>query len=271
MAQHYLSDTEIRKRAEQRLNKRKELLIHGVIYLMVNVGLWLLWFSGSEIDPATGARMLDFPFPLMTTLGWGAGLAAHVIDTYYHIARGPLESRERAVRQRLADEYGDWNSPEISEDDYKHIRADVEKRFRQRAEFLMHLAVFVPINIMLWGIWLASGDFTFPFQMPDELPWPAFATLGWGAGLLAHGVQVFGEGLRGSSRDNALEREMERERELLYGDIDAMEKAKRGTGEKEKRSRARIQTADDATLEVVDADSEDTAPYDDDLRARGRN
>jgi len=224
MADNYLSDEEIRRRAEQRLNKRKELLIHGVVY--------------------------------------------------YHTARRALETRERAVRDYLINAYGTSDSAELSPEDYKRARKAAEKHYSQRSEFFIHLAVFIPINIMLWLIWLGSTDI---IDDPDvtNFPFPIIVLLGWGAGLFGHAAHVYGERMGSSSREGALQREIERERELLYGEVS---KAKRGSSEKEKREgqrqepRSRIQTADDATLEVVDADSDDvdTAPYDDDLRARSR-
>lgn len=260
----YLSDEEIRRRAEQRLNKRRELLIHAVVFALINAALWLAWIFGRGIigDPAVE----NFPAPLIVLLGWGAGLAGHAVDVYYNTARRALETRERAVRDYLMEVYGTSDSAELSPQDYKRARQTAEKHYRQRAEFAIHLAVFIPINIMLWLIWLGSTDI---IDDPDvtNFPFPIIVMLGWGAGLFGHAAHVYGERMGSTSREGALQREIERERELLYGEVS---KAKRK--EKREHQRARIQTADDASLEVVDADSDDvdTAAYDDDLRARSR-
>lgn len=56
---------------------------------------------------------------------------------------------------------------------------------RQQAGWRIHLAVYLAVQTLLfatWGIVWASGGTAFP--------WPVFALLGWGIGVVAHYVAV---------------------------------------------------------------------------------
>jgi class 3 adenylate cyclase len=59
-----------------------------------------------------------------------------------------------------------------------------------RQSFRIHLTVYVLVNIMLIGIWAASGGGYF---------WPVWPMLGWGIGLAGHGAPLIaGMGSRSS-------------------------------------------------------------------------
>ena len=58
-----------------------------------------------------------------------------------------------------------------------------------RTGFHIHLAVFVLIQLLLLAIWLSTGS---------DFPWPLFVLLGWGTGVVAHGL-----GLRAAARPTA--------------------------------------------------------------------
>jgi predicted membrane channel-forming protein YqfA (hemolysin III family) len=47
---------------------------------------------------------------------------------------------------------------------------------------LLHAAVFVPIQLLLLVVWIATGA---------NFPWFAFPLLGWGILLAVHGVYAF--------------------------------------------------------------------------------
>jgi hypothetical protein len=70
---------------------------------------------------------------------------------------------------------------EIEDERYKAAKA----RVQQLRAFYTHLATFVVINIFLIVLNLITD--------PDEL-WFYWVTLGWGVGLVLHGLQVFGSG-----------------------------------------------------------------------------
>ncbi len=236
MSGHIDSEAEIRRRVEQRLKKRGEFFIHLAVYWAVNVALWVIWLLAGQ----------GFPWPLGVTLPWGAGLAAHGVDTFFD-SGGRARRRERALHDTMQQIYGENWSVTTSQENYNRIRQGIERDFNKRKEFLIHLSVYLPINLLFWLVWLMAGGVQAAF------PWPALLTLGWGVGLVAHGVDTyFQTGRRITAREQAIQREIEREREQLYG---------------EKPKRSRLVIAEDGELmEVV----EDAWEADEKPKRRGK-
>ncbi len=54
-------------------------------------------------------------------------------------------------------------------------------RIRAKRAFWVHLAVYVAVNVLLVVIWAAGSRDYF---------WPVWPMLGWGIGVVAHGVTV---------------------------------------------------------------------------------
>jgi class 3 adenylate cyclase len=72
--------------------------------------------------------------------------------------------------------------------------------------FRIHAAIYVMVNVMLIGIWAASGGGYF---------WPVWSLLGWGIGVGSHGATLFARGktepgTSASARDRPRERRRER-------------------------------------------------------------
>ena len=61
------------------------------------------------------------------------------------------------------------------------------KREQARAEFRGHLVSYVLVNLLLIGIWAASGAGYF---------WPIWPIMGWGIGIGFHAAEAFGTGRR---------------------------------------------------------------------------
>jgi membrane protein required for beta-lactamase induction len=211
------SDAEIRRRVEQRLNKRKEFLIHLMVFAAINLGVWGIWWLFTQ----------GIPWPLLLSLPWGAGLAAHFIDTYDQTSGARAATRERSVREEMQQIFGDAWSEEANEEDYQRTRRRVEKRFDKHREFLMHISVYIPINILVWLIWLVAGS-------AYGFPWPSLVSLGWGIGLIAHAVGAYMGA--DTAREKTIQREIARERDRTYG------------VEKAKRKRERLALSDDGEL-----------------------
>jgi hypothetical protein len=163
----------------------------------VNILLWIIFgvFTGP---------ILGMPWPLIVMLGWGAGLAAHAVETYS--ATGARASRRlRVIQGEFYRELGaDW--PKADRKELRRIRDRAVQPLTKRREFTDHLAVFIPINIMLWIIYGTTG-------ILNSFPWPLIVMLVWGVGLFFHGVEVV---TTGSRRENAVQRAIEQERERLY-------------------------------------------------------
>ena len=66
--------------------KRASFKSHLLIYLLVNAGLWLLWYF-------TGARTYgtSIPWPAWSTFGWGIGLVSHYIGAYHSGGHNAVE------------------------------------------------------------------------------------------------------------------------------------------------------------------------------------
>ncbi len=89
----------------------------------------------------------------------------------------------------------------------EEIRKRVEKRLEERNGLYSHLAAYVMVNLMLWGIWLFAGG---------GFPWPAMVSMGWGIGMMAHYIDYrsnYGSGRE--KREQMIQDEIARERNRL--------------------------------------------------------
>lgn len=217
----------IRKRVEKQLNTRKEFSMHLVVFGLVNVLIWLIFGMVNSGEGGIAAVFNGaFPWALIVTLGWGAGLMAHAVETYYTTGQ-----RARARLQAIHDEfyrlYGEnWHRTNRKE--LRKVRDRVNGELSKKREWFEHLAVFIPINVMLWSIFLATGG--------DYFPFPVIVTLAWGAGLLAHGIEYRSQDEK--ARENAISRAVEQERDWLYN------------GEKPKRDQSFLQSRRDRDAEI---------------------
>ncbi len=66
--------------------KRASFKSHLIIYLIVNAGLWLLWYFTGGRTYGTG-----IPWPVWSTLGWGIGLASHYVGAYVNTSNTSVE------------------------------------------------------------------------------------------------------------------------------------------------------------------------------------
>ena len=81
-------DRQLERRARRRVNRKMGFLIHALVFVLVNAGLFAL---NSTIG---GYRWS--PFPLW---GWGVGLAIHGIVTFIGLQGDGL--RERMLRSEV--------------------------------------------------------------------------------------------------------------------------------------------------------------------------
>jgi hypothetical protein len=72
------------------------------------------------------------------------------------------------------------------------------KQILRRRIFLLHLSIYVTTNFSLWVIWALTGG---------GYPWFVFPILGWGIGLVAHGVIAY---LLSDPEEIVLRREQQR-------------------------------------------------------------
>jgi serine/threonine protein kinase len=205
----YEDEEVLRKRIEAQFKKRGEFVGHVIAYVLVNALLWII-FSGTGglsflgDDPHL-LQWLAFPWPMIVSLGWGAGLVAHFFDTYFQTGSRD-ERRYRAIRSELHRLYGNnWRG--VDRRELKKVRRRVERPFKKRSEFFQHIGVYILINAMLWMIYLFGGNLPDVGEAVQVFPWPALVTLGWGIGVVADFIETVGA----AGRERAIQRAIERE------------------------------------------------------------
>lgn len=210
-------ETAMRQRIEKQFKKRGEFVGHLIAYLFVNVVLWAIFLSGAGGIVDIIGEPGNFPWPMIVSFGWGAGLVAHGIETWFDTGRRAAR-RLTIVREAYRQEFGpNWRDAKKSE--LKRVRRRAEKPFNERKEFFEHLGVYAMINSMFWVLFLSSSDWL--ARLVDdadlaqvlEFPWPLAIMFFWGIGLVAHGMQALGA----QRREDAIQRALERERAQVYG------------------------------------------------------
>ena len=84
---------------------------------------------------------------------------------------------------------------------HEALRAQALHRIKQRRALRTHVAVYVAVNALVWGIWLVAG-----LSSHGWYPWPAWISLGWGVGLAFHAWGVL---VRRSISEDEIGAEME--------------------------------------------------------------
>lgn len=187
-----LSDDEaLRRRVIRQVNKRREFQTHLIIFLAFNA-LFLVVFTAIDI-PWVAAVIL---------FGWGSGLAAHGVDTWYQTGRRATNRLAR-MHQAFRDAYGpDWHET-ASVQQLRAIRKRLDDPINKRKEFYMHAAVYLCTIVSLWLVYFMAT--------PDGFLWPLVVMAGWGLGLLGHAFEAFSHG----RSESTIEQEMERQRAQL--------------------------------------------------------
>jgi hypothetical protein len=135
--------------------------------------------------------------------------------------------------------------------DYAAIRQRAEQRVKKRAKFFYHVAVYIAVNIFLWGLYFVL--------MPGVFPWPLMVMLGWGIGLVSHGVPVYLDTALDNMHEREYQKEIEREmvRRGLQDPAELYDKPKREQA---------MRLSDDGELIPVDDETESRQPS---RRSRG--
>jgi hypothetical protein len=82
------SEEELRRKAIERLQAKREFQAHLLAYILVNALLVVIWAVTSA----------GFFWPIFPILGWGIGLAFHAWDVY---GKEPNEEKIRREMDRL--------------------------------------------------------------------------------------------------------------------------------------------------------------------------
>ncbi len=141
------------------------------------------------------------------------------------------------------------SNDQLDQIDYKAIRQRAEKRVKARAEFILHLAIYIIINLTQWAIWF--------LLTPGWFPWPILSTTLWGLGLAIHGIYVYIESsMMDQMRANAIQREVEHELRLRGQDESpVLAKPKREQGEQNKQRNQMVRLSDDGELLPIEEEN----------------
>ncbi|MEO8612788.1 MAG: 2TM domain-containing protein [Chloroflexota bacterium] len=103
---------DIRRKVERRYKQRLGLIIHVVVYLIINSMFWGMWAFMTPVATTlqvigapsqTMALPIGFPFPLIIMVGWGAGLVAHFLSYYFRYGAG-ANQRDEAIQREIDQE-----------------------------------------------------------------------------------------------------------------------------------------------------------------------
>lgn len=60
-------------KARKIAEEKASVYVHIVVYIAVNLFLWIIWFTSGQ----------GFPWPLIVMFAWGIGLASHVSGVFW--------------------------------------------------------------------------------------------------------------------------------------------------------------------------------------------
>jgi hypothetical protein len=75
--------------------KRASFKSHLVTYLVVNAGLWIIWYFTGERNDGGG-----LPWPAWSMLGWGIGVASHYASAYMNTGENSVEKEYDKLTQK---------------------------------------------------------------------------------------------------------------------------------------------------------------------------
>ena len=82
------------------------------------------------------------------------------------------------------------------------VRDVALERLKKRRDFKAHVAVYILVNLVVWGIWVVIAA-----NSGSWWPWPIFVTLFWGIGLVMNAWDVY---VRKPITEQELQHEIER-------------------------------------------------------------
>lgn len=149
--------------------------------------------------------------------------------------------------------------------DEERIRKRIQKRYEERTGLIIHVTIYIVMQLVFWGMWANSQDLFISMLSNGQIsfealdfPWPAIVTFFWGIGVVANFMDYYNKyGAGAEKRERMVQEELERERQRKLGAY---------YDEKPKRDR-RVRLTEDGELEEV-PDDDDYTDYDKPKRGR---
>lgn len=212
----------LRRRVETQMKKRGDFWKNAIAYVVVIPILWIIFGTTSDVVASIGTGFpfnifSEFPWPLIVMFGWGAGLAADAIETHHKTGKRAAH-RLAVLHEEFRAEYGPQWYRTAPRKELRAIRRRVDKPIKQRVDFFKNLVSYLFIIPMLWVIFGVSSGIIgsqfgtdFPFNLATQFPWPLIVMFFWGLGIVTNGFAVLNE----RRKHSRVEREMERQREMV--------------------------------------------------------
>ena len=86
-------EANLRAIARDRVAQRRGFQIDLLLYVIINVALWALWLLLWPEDYSS------FPWPILVTGGWGIGLIAHGVLTWWTLSGADDAAIEREMEK----------------------------------------------------------------------------------------------------------------------------------------------------------------------------
>lgn len=179
------------QRAVKRVREIRGFYTHFLVYLAVNIGLFLM-------DHFTG----NVGWHMFALIGWGIGVAVHGVSVLTRVGPFGPEWEQRKIQQYLREEGAGEDEvraaagrpmPEEAEPPLDNPRAEAARMARKRAEdirgWFTHVLVFALV---------AAFFFFLDYRHDHYLDWFYWPIMFWGFAVLIHtGTVWIGEGLMG--------------------------------------------------------------------------
>src|SRR5260221_7855796 len=118
----------MRRRVDERMNKRNEFIAHLSAYIITNLVVWIAYFL---ISPA-GLWVL---IPILTAVGWGIGIVIHGAIVFFE-AGGMDAMHARMMKQEINRERMQRGLPPVDDESLEKPKRDRIMRLSDDGELV---------------------------------------------------------------------------------------------------------------------------------------
>lgn len=240
----------VRRRVNKRLEDRRGLIAHILIYAVATLGLVGIspalqqalasFLASPDFIEAVGqstasslAPLGRLPIELIIILGWGGGVLSHIVRVFYRTGRRQQHKLD-IINREMTDLHGaDWRYT-VTDKEYRPIREWVRRRFKRRLDFTTHAINTTMNTIITLMILPIVQQLLFNFtQSAFIAQLPILILVVMLGVLLIHGIGVAIAELFDTGRERQIQREVAKEKARLG--LDPYEKAKNSLSSIDKR------------------------------------
>jgi serine/threonine protein kinase len=199
----------IRKRAEERLRQQRQFMMSIVGYLIVSAAAFGLQQYARNFIWSWWVQHV--PLYAIVMLIGGVWVAYQGLQVFFN-SGARLEARKRMIADFMRTRHGENWRTSASPQQHRQVQNAVRQVYQARTRFFTHIALYIAANVFFVGAYLIfSRMMWFPFA------WYWIPIITWGLGIAYHAFVVFGMQKWTMQQANALNREIERERQSIIG------------------------------------------------------